>query len=154
MKTARFRLEPATFRFTDLPEWEVGALLIWPPQLLCLCPLFPVFPSLPGWLLVPPECTVDSVPLSDWLAVCSVCTVDRQLDRQGAHTYGHWGPSVPHWGGVNCTFRGHRQLVKQGAPTGADWGSQLYIQRAQTKSDMGHTGAVNCTYRGHRQPVR
>ena len=25
-------LEPATFRFPDLPEQEVGALLIWPPR--------------------------------------------------------------------------------------------------------------------------
>ena len=26
-------LKPATFRFPDLPKWEVGALLIWPPCL-------------------------------------------------------------------------------------------------------------------------
>ena len=32
------------------------------------------------------------MPLSDWTSVRSECTVDRQPDRQWAHTVGHIGP--------------------------------------------------------------
>ena len=31
-KLVRSGFEPAKFRFPNLPEWEVGALLIWPPH--------------------------------------------------------------------------------------------------------------------------
>ena len=30
------RLDPVNFGFPDLPEWEAGALLIWPHQLVVL----------------------------------------------------------------------------------------------------------------------
>ena len=33
-ETTRSRFEPTTFRFPDLPEWEVDVLLIRPPQLV------------------------------------------------------------------------------------------------------------------------
>ena len=85
------------------------------------------------------------MPLADWLYVPSVCTVDKQADRCGTHTVGHWGTVIQraqttsqsgahsgaHWGIVNCTYRGHIQPDIHGAHT------------------VGHIGAVNCTYIGH-----
>ena len=32
IQTCRHELEPSIFAFPDLPEWEVGTLLIWPLQ--------------------------------------------------------------------------------------------------------------------------
>ena len=40
----------------------------------------------------------------------------NQTDRGHTQlgTLGHWGLSVPHWGGVNCIDRGHIQAIRQG----------------------------------------
>ena len=55
-------------------------------------------PRLTGWQC--PLCAVvnasvcASVPLANWLSVPSLCTVDKEPGRHGAHTVGHWGTVI------------------------------------------------------------